>query len=93
MLTIASFTGCQHPKPPPPPAPPPPKITYSETYDREIKEIMELAKQEKWEEAQAKAQALYQNAGYERVREEVAAVASNKALGGGIRRYHFTKAL
>jgi GNAT superfamily N-acetyltransferase len=44
-------------------------------------------------EFQREALALYQNAGYERVREEVAAVASNKALGGGIRRYHFTKAL
>jgi len=44
-------------------------------------------------EFQREALALYQNAGYERVHEEVAAVASNKALGGGIRRYHFTKAL
>ena len=44
-------------------------------------------------ELQREALALYQNAGYERVREEVAVIASNKALGGGIRRYHFTKAL
>jgi hypothetical protein len=37
--------------------------------------------------------ALYQNAGYELVREEIATDASNKTLGGGIRRYHFTKAV
>jgi GNAT superfamily N-acetyltransferase len=37
--------------------------------------------------------ALYQNSGYELVREEVAVAASNKTLGGGIRRYYFTKAL
>jgi len=44
-------------------------------------------------ELQRGALALYQNAGYELVREEVAMAASNKTLGGGIRRYHFTKAL
>ena len=44
-------------------------------------------------ELQREAVALYQNAGYERVREEVAVVANNKTLGGGILRYHFTKAL
>jgi len=44
-------------------------------------------------ELQKEALALYRNAGYEQVREEVAVVASNKALGGGIRRYHFSKAL
>jgi GNAT superfamily N-acetyltransferase len=44
-------------------------------------------------ELQREALALYRNAGYELVREEVAVAASNKTLGGGIRRYHFTKAL
>ena len=44
-------------------------------------------------ELQKEALALYRNAGYEQVREEIAVVASNKALGGGIRRYHFSKAL
>lgn len=44
-------------------------------------------------ELQAEALALYRNAGYELVREEIALAASNKTLGGGIRRYHFTKAL
>jgi GNAT superfamily N-acetyltransferase len=44
-------------------------------------------------ELQREALALYQNSGYELVREEVAVAASNKTLGGGIRRYHFTKAL
>jgi hypothetical protein len=37
--------------------------------------------------------ALYRSAGYVLVREEVAAEASNKTLGGGIRRYHFSKPL
>jgi len=44
-------------------------------------------------ELQREALAFYQDAGYELVREEVAVVGSNKTLGGGIRRYHFTKAL
>jgi GNAT superfamily N-acetyltransferase len=44
-------------------------------------------------ELQREALALYQNAGYGLVREEVATEASNKTLGGGIRRYYFTKAL
>jgi GNAT superfamily N-acetyltransferase len=44
-------------------------------------------------EIQAEALALYRNAGYELVREEVAEAASNKTVGGGIRRYHFSKAL
>src|SRR5215472_14149896 len=57
-LLLLGLTACQHPSPPPPS--PPPKVTYSETYDREIKEIMTLAGQNRWEEAQAKANALYQ---------------------------------
>ena len=44
-------------------------------------------------EVQQEALALYRNAGYELVREEVAAAASNKTVGGGIRRYHFNKVL
>jgi GNAT superfamily N-acetyltransferase len=44
-------------------------------------------------ELQREALALYRNAGYALVREEVAVAASHKTLGGGIRRYHFTKAL
>ncbi|UFW85397.1 GNAT family N-acetyltransferase [Bradyrhizobium barranii] len=44
-------------------------------------------------EIQQDALALYRNAGYENVREEIADAASNKTLGGGIRRYHFTKRL
>ncbi|MFB9267128.1 GNAT family N-acetyltransferase [Bradyrhizobium erythrophlei] len=44
-------------------------------------------------ELQREALALYRGAGYALVREEVAVGASNKTLGGGIRRYHFTKAL
>jgi putative acetyltransferase len=44
-------------------------------------------------ELQQDALALYRNAGYEGVREEIADAASNKTLGGGIRRYHFIKRL
>lgn len=36
---------------------------------------------------------LYRNAGYRLLREVVAEQASNKTLGGGIRRYHFEKIL
>jgi GNAT superfamily N-acetyltransferase len=44
-------------------------------------------------ELQGDALALYRNGGYQLVREEVAETASNKTLGGGIRRYYFTKPL
>jgi GNAT superfamily N-acetyltransferase len=44
-------------------------------------------------ELQQEALSLYRNAGYALVREEVAVAASNKTLGGGIRRYHFSKVL
>lgn len=44
-------------------------------------------------ELQGDALALYRGAGYQLLREEVAISASNKTLGGGIRRYYFTKPL
>jgi GNAT superfamily N-acetyltransferase len=44
-------------------------------------------------ELQQEALSLYRNAGYELVREEVAAAATNKTVGGGIRRYYFSKVL
>ena len=44
-------------------------------------------------ELQAEALALYRSAGYRLVRQEAAAAASNKTLGGGIRRSYFTKSL
>jgi GNAT superfamily N-acetyltransferase len=44
-------------------------------------------------ELQGDALSLYRNTGYQLVREEVAVAASNKTLGGGIRRFHFTKLL
>ena len=44
-------------------------------------------------ELQKDALALYRSAGYETAREEIADAASNKTIGGGIRRYHFTKRL
>jgi len=58
-LLLVSLTACQQPKPVHP-APPPPKVAYHETYDPEIKEIMDLARQDRWEAAQAKAAALFQ---------------------------------
>ena len=59
LLVLFALTACQHSKPLPAP-PPPPKVSYNETYDKEIKEILECARQNRWEEAQAKAAALYQ---------------------------------
>ena len=44
-------------------------------------------------ELQGPALSLYQNAGYELVREETAVAESNKTVGAGLRRFHFTKAL
>ena len=44
-------------------------------------------------ELQRAALGLYRSAGYEMVREGVAETASNKTLGGGLRRYHFAKML
>jgi putative acetyltransferase len=44
-------------------------------------------------ELQDAALALYRNAGYTQLREEIAIAASNKTLGGGIRRYYFGKVL
>ena len=44
-------------------------------------------------ELQSEALSLYRNNGYFLVREEAATAASNKTIGGGIRRYYFTKHL
>jgi putative acetyltransferase len=44
-------------------------------------------------ELQREALALYRNAGYRLLREEIAHDASNKTLGGGLRRYYFAKPL
>jgi GNAT superfamily N-acetyltransferase len=44
-------------------------------------------------ELQQDALSLYRNAGYELIREEAAIAASNKTVGRGIRRYHFSKKL
>ncbi|HVR36329.1 MAG TPA: type II secretion system protein GspD [Methylomirabilota bacterium] len=40
----------------------PDRITYSARYDEEIQEIFELAKRERWEQAEARAIALYEQA-------------------------------
>lgn len=44
-------------------------------------------------EIQKEALALYRHAGYRETREEIAESRSNKTIGGGIRRHHFSKAL
>jgi len=44
-------------------------------------------------ELQPAALSLYRNAGFNLVREDRAASASNKTIGGGIRRYYFLKTL
>jgi ribosomal protein S18 acetylase RimI-like enzyme len=44
-------------------------------------------------ELQGDALSLYRNTGYQLVREEVALAVNNKTIGGGIRRFHFTKLL
>ena len=44
-------------------------------------------------ELQQAALSLYRDAGYNLVRTELAGAASNKTIGGGIRRYHFVKEL
>jgi GNAT superfamily N-acetyltransferase len=44
-------------------------------------------------ELQNEALSLYRNAGYQLAREEVVVDASNKTVGGGIRRFYFTKRL
>lgn len=44
-------------------------------------------------ELQGAALALYRSSGYVLIKEAVAEAASNKTLGGGIRRYHFAKSL
>lgn len=42
---------------------------------------------------QSEALSLYRASGYRLIRDEVATAASNKTVGGGIRRFHFSKAL
>src|SRR5689334_20669822 len=58
-LLLLSFTACQQPKPKPKPEEPP-RVVYNESYDAEIKEIIELARKDRWEEARTNAFRLYQ---------------------------------
>lgn len=56
------MVGCrssQYSTVPAEPEAPDPKIVYSETHDQAIDEIMKLAKEDRWEDAQRKAAALY----------------------------------
>lgn len=61
--------------------------------ERECRRRKRLELQLSTSELQQDALALYRHAGYEMVREEIADAASNKTLGGGVRRYHFIKRL
>jgi type IV pilus assembly protein PilQ len=56
-LLLFSFTGCRHPKPEPPRAAP--NVTYNEKYDAEIKHILALGREGRWEAARTNADALY----------------------------------
>src|SRR2546430_1012701 len=57
-MLLITLTACRHSAPPPPAAPK--KIAYNETYDKEIREVMDLAGKDRWEEAEVKAAALQQ---------------------------------
>ena len=55
-LLLIIFTGCKHSEPstsvssPPPAAPEAPKVKYDQSYDKEIKEILDLARANRWED-------------------------------------------
>jgi type IV pilus assembly protein PilQ len=54
---LVVLTGCQHTQKPPA-TPPRPRVTYSKTHDKEVKAILDLANENRWEEAQAQSKAL-----------------------------------
>jgi type IV pilus assembly protein PilQ len=65
LLVCVAVTACktsQQPATSPSPAATPPAAAAFESYDRQINEILDLARDNKWEEALAKAQALHQQA-------------------------------
>src|SRR6184192_4034490 len=63
-LLLIFFNGCHHPVATPTrtASSSPPKVKFNPAYDAEIKEIMDLARKEHWEEAQVKADLLFQKA-------------------------------
>ena len=66
LVTVALLllTGCLRPQPQTPPtakpAPAKPKVAYNENHDAKIKEVLELAKKNQWEEARVKTAELVQ---------------------------------
>jgi len=63
-VALVLLTSCQHPQAPrkadTATAPVRPKVEYNATYDAEIKAVMDLARRDYWEEARAKADALFE---------------------------------
>jgi len=57
-LLLLGLTACQNPQPNE--VKPPPPVKFSATYDKEINHIMELAGQDRWEDAQKEINSLYQ---------------------------------
>lgn len=69
ILLLVSLTACKNPRPPASastasPAPPavtnPPRVKFSEAHDAELKKILDLARDNRWEQAEERAGALYQ---------------------------------
>ncbi len=55
-LLLVLAAACQHPQPSPPTPSP---VRFSATYDKEINQIMDLAKQNRWEDAKRESDALF----------------------------------
>jgi len=65
-LLLISLTACRHSRPPRQEPPPPepaeiqkkPKVKYNETHDADIKKVLDLARDNRWEEAERRAEEL-----------------------------------
>src|SRR5690242_19407562 len=67
VLLLFTSTGCRHTAPQKqvssrtePPVAEKPKVEYSRSHDKEIKQILDLAAKDHWEEAQIKAAELHE---------------------------------
>lgn len=59
IVLLAVLASCTTSTPSQPKPPPPPKVKYDVNHDAQIKEIFELARKGRWEEANAKTEVLY----------------------------------